>query len=308
VRRNRAITDSFEPGSTFKIFLAASALESGRFQADSLFDCEDGQYQVGKYVIHDVHAHQILSFQDVLKYSSNIGATKIGAKIGPSYYYQTLIGFGFGNRTGVDCPGEVGGSIMHFERWTTIDALTASFGQGIAVSALQLSAAVCTTANDGVLMKPYLVQALTDKQGHIVKTVSPSIVRRVISVNSARRLARMLERVVAKGGTGQKAALRGYRVAGKTGTAQKVDPVTKKYSKDKYTATFVGFVPAQDPAMVIVVVVDEPRKDHYGGVVAAPVFRQIAGESLQYLKISPDLVIPPDEKGIRTAMEGTWVG
>ena len=184
------------------------------------------------------------------------------------------------------------------------------FGQGISVSALQLAVAVCATANDGVLMKPYLVQAMTDRQGRLVKSFRPTRLRRVISIETARILARMLERVVAKGGTGPKAAVRGYRVAGKTGTAQKVDPEARGYARNKHTAVFAGFVPARDPAVVILVVIDEPKKQHYGGVVAAPVFRQIAQESLQYLKIPPELATPQEETGgsVRASVEATWTG
>ncbi len=308
-RRNRVITDSFEPGSTFKIFLAAAALESGRCSPDSTFDCEEGRFQVGKNIVHDVHARGVLSFKDILKYSSNIGAAKIGARIGSEYLYRKLQTFGFGVRTGIDCPGETPGSLIPLERWSDMDALAVCFGQSVSVSALQLASAVSATANGGVLMKPYLVQAMTDRHGRPVKSFPPTVVRRVISPEAARNLSSMLERVVAKGGTGQKAALSGYRAAGKTGTAQKVERGAKQYARDKYTATFVGFIPARDPALVILVVIDEPKKQHYGGVVAAPAFRQIARESLQYLKIPPELVIPEDMAGaIRASRAETWAG
>lgn len=310
VRRNRAITDSFEPGSTFKIFLAAAALESGLCTPDSRFECEEGRYKIGNNVVHDVHAYGILSLRDILKYSSNIGATKIGKKIGSAYFCDKIRAFGFGTRTGVDCPGESPGSVLPLERWSDMDAMAISFGQGISMSALQLAVAVCATANDGVLMKPYLVQAMTDRQGRLVKSFRPTRLRRVISIETARVLAGMLERVVAKGGTGPKAAVRGYRVAGKTGTAQKVDPGAKGYARDKHIAVFAGFVPARDPAVVILVVIDEPKKHHYGGVVAAPVFRQIARESLQYLKILPELATPQEETAgsVRASVEATWTG
>jgi cell division protein FtsI (penicillin-binding protein 3) len=310
LRRNRAITDAFEPGSTFKIFLAAAALESGSVKANSRFDCEEGSYKVGAHVIHDVHGHGLLSFQDILKYSSNIGAAKIGAKIGSTYYYEKLKAFGFGVATGVDCPGETPGSVLPLDRLTDIDAVAVCFGQGVSVSALQMTAAVGAVANEGIFMKPFFVQAVTDRRGRIVKAFPPTAVRRVISSSSARDLTQMLERVVAKGGTGQNAALRGYRVAGKTGTAQKGDLEKKGYAKDKYTAVFAGFVPARDPAIVILVAVDEPEKGHYGGVVAAPVFKRIAEESLQYLKIPPDLVVPEGEgeRHIKALKEESWVG
>jgi cell division protein FtsI (penicillin-binding protein 3) len=193
---------------------------------------------------------------------------------------------------------------------TDIDAVAVCFGQGVSVSALQMTAAVGAVANEGIFMKPFFVQAVTDRRGRIIKAFPPTAVRRVISSSSARDLTQMLERVVAKGGTGQNAALRGYRVAGKTGTAQKGDPEKKGYAKDKYTAIFAGFVPARDPAIVILVTVDEPEKGHYGGVVAAPVFKRIAEESLQYLKIPPDLVVPEEEgeRPIKALKEEAWVG
>jgi cell division protein FtsI (penicillin-binding protein 3) len=308
LRRNRAITDSFEPGSTFKIFLGAAALESGRCSAVSKFDCEEGRYMVGNNVVHDIHAYGSLSFEDILKYSSNIGAVKIGAKVGPEYLNDKLKAFGFGKRTGLDCPGETSGSVLPLERWSDMDALAICFGQGVSVSALQLTAGVCAVANDGVLMKPYLVQAMMRK-GRLVRSFSPTKMRRVVSSDTARSLTSMLERVVGKGGTGQKAALRGYRVAGKTGTAQKVDPETRGYASDKHVAIFAGFVPAKDPAIVVLVVVDEPKKHYYGGVVAAPAFRRIARETLQYLKIPPELETPKEGTGaMRASREAMWTG
>lgn len=307
--RNRAITDCFEPGSTFKIFLAASALESGLCTPDSEFDCEEGRYQVGNNAVHDVHAHGPLSLRDILKYSSNIGAAKIGERIGSTYYYQKLEGFGFGARTGIDCPGESPGVLQPLEGLSDMDALATCFGQGLSASALQLTAAVSAVANDGVLMKPYLVQGVMDRQGRLVESFTPTRQRRVISAKVARSLTLMLERVVAKGGTGANAALRGYRVAGKTGTAQKVDPKEMRYARDKYIAAFAGFVPATDPKIAILVVVDEPKRQHYGGVVAAPVFRRIARETLQHLRIPPELVTPDESAGsIRASREALPMG
>ncbi len=307
--RNRAITDSFEPGSTFKMFLAAAALDSDFCTPDSEFYCEKGLYRVGNNVIHDVYAHGALSLKDILKYSSNIGAAKIGEKIGSRFFYDKLKAFGFGEKTGIDCPGECPGALHPVQGWSEMDALATCFGQGLSVSALQLTSAVAAIANDGVLMKPYLVQGMTDRQGRLVKTFQPTRLRRVISSDVAHSLTRMLERVVAKGGTGVRAALTGYRVAGKTATAQKVDPDGKGYARDKYIATFAGFVPAGDPRMVVLVVVDEPKKHHYGGVVAAPVFRRIVREALQYLKIPPELVTPDEaEPPFRASWEAARMG
>ncbi len=290
--RNRAITDSFEPGSTLKIFLSAAALESGVCNPRSAFYCENGAYRIGKNVVHDVRPHAELSLQDILKYSSNIGAAKVGEKVGAAYLYNKLKEFGLGERLGVDCPGEVRGSLLRVGDWTEIDTGVISFGQGLSVSALQLAAAVSAIANDGILMKPYLVQGMTDVHGRIIKSFQPTVLRQVISSENAWRLTRMMERTVEKGGTGVRAALRGHRVVGKTGTAQKADPARRGYAKDKYISSFVGFVPAENPEIVVLVIVDEPQKHHYGGVVAAPVFRRIIRETLRYLKVPPELATP----------------
>jgi cell division protein FtsI (penicillin-binding protein 3) len=290
--RNRAITDSFEPGSTFKILLAAAALESGVCSPGSEFDCEKGVYRIGKNVVHDVRPFARLSLQDILKYSSNIGAAKVGEKVGPAYLYYKLKEFGLGDRLGVDCPGETRGSLAPVRGWSQIDAVAVCFGQGVSVSALQLAVAVCAIANNGLLMKPYLVQGMTDVHGRVIKGFQPAAIRQVISSENARRLTRMMERSVEKGGTGVRANLKGYRVAGKTGTAQKADPVRVGYAEDKYTASFAGFVPAENPEIVVLVVIDEPHKHHYGGVVAAPIFRRIVRETFRYLKIPPELATP----------------
>lgn len=308
-RRNRAVTDAFEPGSVFKIFLAATAIESGQCTRHTRFDCENGRYEIGSNVVHDVHPHGMLSLEDILKFSSNIGAVKIGAKLGREYLGDKLTDFGFGAQTGVDCPGETAGSSIRPGSWSEMDALAVCFGQGVSVSALQLTAAVAAIANDGTLMKPYLVQAMTNHHGHIIKAFQPTPIGRAVSPETARALRLMLERVVAKGGTGQKAAVSGYRIAGKTGTAQKVDPGISGYAPGKYVAVFAGFAPALNPRITILVMIDEPRKHHYGGIVAAPAFSRIAKETLQYLKIPPELALPQDQEAIRAATEApSWMG
>lgn len=288
--RNRAITDTFEPGSTFKVFTAASALESGVCSPVSEFYCEDGAYKIGGKVVHDVRSHGTLSLEDILKYSSNIGAAKVGEMMGAAYLYQKLRDFGFGERLGIDFPAEAGGRLPPVDDWSKLDAGAICFGQGVSVSTLQLAAAACAIANHGLLMKPYLLECVTDMQGRVVKRFQPVAIRQVISPKNARLLARMMERTIEVGGTGVKAALRGYRVAGKTGTAQKADRVRGGYADDKYIASFVGFAPADDPQIVIAVVIDEPQKEHYGGVVAAPIFKGIAEAALRHLKISPEPV------------------
>lgn len=290
--RNRAITDTFEPGSTFKILLAATALESGVCTPSSKFYCEEGTYRIGRKVIHDVHPHETLTLADILKYSSNIGATKVGEEVGRAYFHHKLTQFGIGEKLGVDCPGEASGSLLPVRRWTEIDSAAICFGQGVSLSALQLAAAVSAVANGGLLMKPYLVQEITDVHGRTVESFGPTPLCRVISAENARRITHMMMMTLEEGGTGIEAAVEGYKVAGKTGTAQKADPVKGGYAGEKYVASFVGFAPAEDPVITVLVIIDEPHKEHYGGVVAAPVFRRIVRETLRYLKVPPEPVPP----------------
>jgi cell division protein FtsI (penicillin-binding protein 3) len=284
--RNRVITDPFEPGSTMKIFSAAAAIESGSSSPNSIFFCENGAYKMGRHVIHDTHEHGWLSLQQIIKYSSNIGAIKFSAITGPEYLSRTLQNFGFGSKTGIDCPGETSGNLPPFRRWTQVDAGTISFGQGISVSALQLIAATSAIANKGILMRPYVVQAITDHNGRLIKSFGPSRIRKVISEKTAETLSRIMQTVITEGGTGVNAALEGYSVCGKTGTAQKIDE-NGGYSFDKYVASFVGFAPVENPKIAVLVVVDEPQKQHYGSIVAVPAFKAIAQKTLDYMHIAP---------------------
>jgi cell division protein FtsI (penicillin-binding protein 3) len=284
--RNRIITDPFEPGSTMKIFSAAAAIESGSSSPNSIFFCENGAYKMGRHVIHDTHEHGWLSLQQIIKYSSNIGAIKFSAITGPEYLSRTLQNFGFGSKTGIDCPGETAGSLPPFKRWTKVDAGTISFGQGVSVSALQLIVATSAVANKGILMRPYVVQAITDHNGRLIKSFGPGKIRRAISEKTAGTLSRIMQTVITEGGTGVNAALEGYSVCGKTGTAQKIDE-NGGYSYEKYVASFVGFAPMENPKIAVLVVVDEPQKQHYGSIVAAPAFKAIAQETLDYMHIAP---------------------
>lgn len=284
--RNRIITDPFEPGSTMKIFSAAAAIESGSSSPSSIFFCENGAYKMGRHIIHDTHEHGWLSLQQIIKYSSNIGAIKFSEITGPEYLSRTLQNFGFGSKTGIDCPGETSGSLPPFRRWTKVDTGTISFGQGVSVSALQLIAATSAVANKGVLMKPYVVQAITDHNGRLIKSFGPSRIRKVISEKTAETLSRIMQTVITEGGTGVNAALEGYSVSGKTGTAQKIDE-NGGYSYEKYVASFVGFAPVENPKIAVLVVVDEPQKQHFGSIVAAPAFKAIAQKTLDYMHIAP---------------------
>ncbi|OGU05770.1 MAG: penicillin-binding protein [Geobacteraceae bacterium GWC2_58_44] len=302
--RNRAISDSFEPGSTFKIFLIASALESRAISAGDYFDCENGSYRMSGRTIHDTHKYGSLSVPQILKYSSNIGSAKIGSRLGPERLYAALTGFGFGEKSDIDLPGEAAGMLRPQSKWYGIDLATISFGQGVTTTALQLTTAVSAVANGGNLMKPYLVDRIADDSGVVLQQFAPQLKRRVISPQTARSVARMMEGVVVEGGTGTGAAVEGYRVAGKTGTAQKVDPSTRGYSADKRTASFVGFVPLEKPRLTILVVIDEPKTSSYGGVVAAPAFAAIAQQTLCYLNVPPEKGLkrkpePAEEKIVR---------
>ncbi|MDH3343675.1 MAG: penicillin-binding protein 2 [Desulfobacteraceae bacterium] len=284
--RNRVITDPFEPGSTMKIFSAAAAIESGSCSPNSIFYCENGEYRVGRHIVHDTHEYGWLSLQQIIKYSSNIGAIKFSTKTGSEHLFRTLRNFGFGTKTGVDCPGETAGSLASFKKWTKIDAGTISFGQGISVSALQLIAATSAIANKGIFMKPYVVQAITDRNGRLIKSFGPRKGRRVISEKTAKTLTRIMQTVTTEGGTGVNAALEGYSVCGKTGTAQKIGN-NGMYANGKYISSFVGFVPSEHPKVAVLVVIDEPKGQHYGGIVAAPGFRNIAQKTLAYMNLSP---------------------
>ena len=284
--RNRIITDPFEPGSTMKIFSAAAAIESGTITPNTIFYCENGAYRIGKNVVHDIKRHGWLSLQQIIKFSSNIGAVKVGQKIGPRRLYQTFRAFGFGEKTGFDSPGETAGSLSHYKHWSNIDTGAISFGHGISVSALQLIRAVSAIANDGILMKPYIVQAVTDRQGRPLETFKPQKIRRAISAQTAMRVKNIMRTVISKGGTGVHAALDGYHVSGKTGTARKIDD-SGTYSTEKHIASFVGFTPTENPEIAILVIIDEPQPKYYCGIVAAPVFKQIARDVLNYLGVPP---------------------
>jgi cell division protein FtsI (penicillin-binding protein 3) len=285
--RNKLVADSFEPGSTFKVFLVAAALEEKVISPNDGFNCENGNYNIGGRTIHDTHRYGYLKVPDIIKYSSNIGAAKIGTRLGADRFYTYLRGFGFGEKSGIDLPGEASGYLRNKKSWYGVDLATISFGQGVSATAIQLASAMSAIANGGAVMKPYLVEKVTDENGNVFQHVTPQVRQQIISPETAKSVTRMMEGVAAAGGTGTNAAVDGYRVAGKTGTAQKADPITHGYSVDKRTASFIGFIPADNPRLTILVVIDEPKTSPYGGVVAAPAFSAIAQQSLCYLKVPP---------------------
>ncbi|MBW2705299.1 MAG: penicillin-binding protein 2 [Deltaproteobacteria bacterium] len=287
VWRNRALTDTFEPGSTMKIFNAAAALEYGKITPNQIFYCENGTYKIGKNVVHDIHKYGWLSLQQIIKFSSNIGAVKIAEKMGAKTLHRSLRDFGFGQKTGIDFPGETPGSLSHYSTWSRIDTGAISFGHGISVSALQLVTAISAIANGGNLMKPYLVREIVDQNGNLIHAFKPQKARRAVSARTATVVKNILKTVMTEGGTGVNAALDGYSACGKTGTARKLDE-NGKYLRTKHTASFIGFAPADSPEVAIIVIIDEPQGQYYGGVVAAPVFRQIAQQTLNYLNVPPE--------------------
>ncbi|HDH00854.1 MAG TPA: penicillin-binding protein 2, partial [Nitrospirae bacterium] len=284
-RRNRAITVLYEPGSTLKTVLAAAALEEEVVDLDEEFDVSKGYIVVGGKAIRDVHPHEVITFQEVIQKSSNVGAVQIGLRLGEEKYYRYLRSFGFGEKTGIDFPGEVRGILRQIKDWSGTSLAALSIGQEIGVTPLQLLRAYAAIANDGVLMKPYIVSDIISPGGDIVKRVAPERERRVVSADTAETVRDILKMVVEEGGTAERAYVRGNLVAGKTGTAQIFDPGTGRYSRNKYVSSFVGFVPADNPGIALIVVVYEPEGSAYGGVVAAPVFKKIIEDTFAYLDI-----------------------
>lgn len=285
--RNRGVTDPYEPGSTLKVVLAAAALDLNRVQPDTLLYAGDGEIPISGTVIHDHEKSGWVTFREAVRRSSNVAFVKVSWELGKEQVYRSLRSFGFGEKTGIDLPGESIGILKSPDRWSQRTLPSLAIGQEIAVTPLQLVTAVAAVANEGWLMRPFLVREISDNQGRSVWEHTPHIRRRPISAETAKTVTDLLVNVVERG-TGKRAAIPGYRVAGKTGTAQKVDPETGTYSSTKSVGSFVGFVPAEDPQLTILVMIDEPQGPAWGGVVAAPVFRQVAEQSLRYLNVAPD--------------------
>jgi len=283
--RNRAVTDVYEPGSTFKAVLAAAALEERRVRATDRFDCSEGSIEVGGRRIHDHKRHGKLTFEEIVQKSSNVGMVKVAQLLGEETYYRYITAFGFGQKTGLTVPGEVNGLLKPPSEWSGSSIGALAVGYEVAVTPVQLLNAYAAIANGGVLMRPYIVSELLDAEGRVVRRFEPQAVRRVISERTSRILTEILETVVQDGGTAVNASVLGNHVAGKTGTSRKVDPKTGRYSRTRYHSSFVGYVPSQNPRLVMVVVIDEPKGSIYGGDVAAPVFRKIAEHALIYLNI-----------------------
>ncbi len=264
-RRNRALTDLFEPGSTFKTMLAAAALEEGIVRFNDEYDVSKGYIVVGGKRINDLHRNNILTFQEVIQRSSNVGAVQIGMELGGKKYYKYIRDFGFGEKTGIDFPGEIRGILRAPGDWSGTSLAALSIGQEIGVTPLQILRAYAAIANGGELMRPYIVSDIISPSGQIIKRLSPMVERRIISRKTAAQVTDILKTVVEEGGTATKAYIQGNLVAGKTGTAQIFDHKKKRYSRDKHISSFVG--------------------ESYGGVVAAPVFKNIIEHTFAYMNV-----------------------
>ena len=284
--RNRVVTDPFEPGSTMKTFSLAAAVEANLIQLDDKWFCENGKYSIGSKTIHDAERIGAATTVEVLAKSSNICTAKIAHRSGRERVEGMLRRMGFGAPLGIDLPGERGGLLRPAKKWGEIELATISFGQGITATPLQVCSGYATIANGGTQWRPHVVRRVVDESGRVVSETKPEG-HRVLDEETARKMRTMLFAVTQKGGTAEKLAIPGYPAGGKTGTAQKVDPLTRQYSKEKWASSFVGFAPFDDPRLVIMVVIDEPSGTHYGGAVAGPVWREVMIDSLRYLGVAP---------------------
>ena len=284
--RNRVITDVVEPGSTFKIVVVSGAINSGVIQLNDQFDCEHGHFAYAGRVLHDHEAFGILTAERIITKSSNIGAAKIGIRLGEQGLYNYAWNYGFGQRTGIPLPGEAKGFLYPVKDWSKVSIAQIPMGHGVAVTRLQMIMAMAAIANDGWLMSPMIVNRLERRDGSVVEHYAPVRNRQVVTENTTRQMIEALKTVVTKDGTAPGAALQNYVVAGKTGTAQKVE--NGVYVSGKYLASFIGFFPADNPELCISVVMDEPKEGYYGGQVCGPVFRDIAERCASYLNIPPD--------------------
>ncbi|MFO0552102.1 MAG: penicillin-binding protein [Polyangiaceae bacterium] len=303
-RRNRAVVDRYEPGSTMKIFTLSTAFSHHTISPTEPIYCENGHMPIDNIVIHDTHIHKWLTPTQILQYSSNIGSAKIGLGLGQQRLYEGLRRFGFGESPGLPLPGQSIGVLRPRDRpWVQVETASASFGQGISVTTMQLVSAVASIANRGQLLEPVLIKRVTDSTGVVLDEPKARVRRNTVSPAVAKLMSEMLVSVTEGDGTGVEASIQGFKVAGKTATAQKIDPETGKYTDTHYVASFVGFVPADRPRLAIVVAIDEPMAGTYaGGSVAAPVFRRVAEMALAYMGVTPDA---KDAKGLADAAKLT---
>lgn len=284
--RDRAVTDLYEPGSTFKIITASAALEEKVIRPGDIVDCGDGEIELGGRIIHSAHNEGgRLTFTQVIQKSNNVGTIKVAMRLGPDRLYKYAKAFGIGEKTGVDLPGEVSGRLKEVKDWSGTSIGCIPIGQEVDVTALQMLTVLNCVANGGWYVQPYVVSAIRSADGTKISQPVREKPRRVISEATAKTLTGILCNVVEDGGTAVQANVKGWQVAGKTGTAQKYDPAIKRYSQTKFMGSFVGFVPAENPRLSCIVVVNEPKGQHYGGSVAGPAFRNIVEQSLTYMKV-----------------------
>jgi cell division protein FtsI/penicillin-binding protein 2 len=292
--KNRSVVDMVEPGSTFKIVTTSAVLEEKLVTPDTTIYCENGHFQYAGRVLRDAHPMGVLTVHQVLTKSSNIGVAKLALQLGETKLYEYIRRYGFGQKTGITLSGEISGLVNPPHRWSKLDITRIPMGQSVAVTPLQMVTAMSSIANGGKLMKPMIVSEITDESGRKVATFTPEMVRQVVSPETARRITSALKDVVSKQGTAQKAAVPGFRVAGKTGTAQKVDP-RGGYFSGRYVTSFVGFMPADDPRFTLLVLLDDPiakQGEAFGGTVAGPVFSRMAEKAARYLDLRPTEEIP----------------
>jgi cell division protein FtsI (penicillin-binding protein 3) len=295
-RANGALQSIYEPGSTFKIVAYSAAIEKGLVKPEDKIDCQLGQIVVAGRLIHDHHPFGVLTVADALALSSNVGAIKLGLLVGNELMYEYMKRLGFGSRTGIDLAGESPGILRPLNRWQPSSIGSIAMGQEVGVTPLQMASAYSVLANDGQWVKPHLVRERRSPNGDVLYRAKPEM-RRALKPETVAALRNMMEGVTLRG-TARKAQLDGYSAAGKTGTAQKIDPKTRTYSTTKYIGSFVGFAPVSNPAVVIIVVIDEPQGSYHGGDVAAPVFREIAEQILPDLNITPDVEMKPGRQMI----------
>jgi cell division protein FtsI/penicillin-binding protein 2 len=296
--RNRVISDTAEPGSTFKIVVVTAGLNENVVSLNDVFDCEHGRFNYAGRLLHDHEPFGLLTVENIITKSSNIGAAKIGIKLGDDKLYEYIQKFGFGRRTEIPLPGEVWGTVHPLKNWSRVSIAQIPMGQGITVTPLQMVMAMSAIANKGLLMRPMLVDRLENPAGNVVVQYKPQAVRQIAGLETIREMVTALKTVVTPEGTAAQGSLEHYTVAGKTGTAQKVEH--GQYVQ-KFFSSFIGFFPADNPELCISVVMDEPRDSHYGGLVAAPVFHAIAERAANYLNLKPDIEAEPSVNQTLTA-------
>ncbi|MFC1546414.1 peptidoglycan D,D-transpeptidase FtsI family protein [bacterium] len=285
VLKNRVVTDVYEPGSTLKVCVAAAAIEEKVVGLNTKLFCENGKYKIGTFSIEDHDKYGTLDVRDIIAHSSNIGMAKIGQRLGKDKLYEWLKSFGFGNYTGIELPGEVKGILRHPKEWSTISASVIAFGQEIGVTSIQTVCAYSCIANNGILLEPRIIKSVRNFENEKTTLYKKRVVRKVISADTCRKIIEAMEQVVIKG-TAASVQYDGYRIACKTGTAQKIDPKTGKYSNKKYIASIAGFFPAQKPEVTILVMADEPKGIYWGGDVCGPIFKALVKD------IALDMNIP----------------